>query len=201
MILLGVDPFIIHDQRGRDRDAPLCHRHVPKSSHVPPHTRLLTTNMFPLATRLRVLPRTLATSRRAPLRSFHSPFVVLNASTRFAPPSPSTAAPVYEKQEESSSEPHLTSSGTRTYVVSEPDPSDTPYEVPSGAYPASASYDYSPASAPNAKGLHNPVGSSVTHPHTRTVLQHEAGAGASAAGRNVETPGETGRARTKTGKL
>ncbi|KAG8213039.1 hypothetical protein J3R82DRAFT_11431 [Butyriboletus roseoflavus] len=75
--------------------------------------------------------------QRGTIRAFHSPFV---ASPRRTTPSSSTPASIYEKQHDSSPEPHLSSSGTRTYVVSEPDPSNTPYEVPSGAYPTSAPY-------------------------------------------------------------
>ncbi|KAG9315291.1 hypothetical protein JVU11DRAFT_4430 [Chiua virens] len=106
--------------------------------------------MSPLGVYLRILPRAHNPLFRAPARAFHSPFVVLNASTRLTSPA-STPTSMYEKQDDTSTEPHLSSSGTRTYVVSEPDPSNTPYEVPSGAYPTSSPYvNYGPTSKENA---------------------------------------------------
>ncbi|KAF8135022.1 hypothetical protein EV363DRAFT_1111352, partial [Boletus edulis] len=119
-------------------------------------------------------------------RAFHSPFVVLNATNHL---NTSTAAPIYEKQHDSSPEPHLSSSGTRTYVVSEPDPSNTPYQVPSGAYPASAPYR-----APITEDLHGSASSSLLRPYnTRAVPHKEAGVGQNAAKRDTAAPGETGR--------
>ncbi|KAF8553968.1 hypothetical protein OG21DRAFT_1509500 [Imleria badia] len=144
--------------------------------------------MFPPVARLRLLPRL------PYIRSFHSPFVVLNATNHLT--TPSTAAPMYEKQDDSSPEPHLSSSGTRTYVVSEPDPSNTPYQVPSGAYSASASYLSSNPSTipPLPEGLHSSTSSSLPHSYNaRAVLHKEAGIGQSAALRNTAAPGETGR--------
>lgn len=136
----------------RSRLPALCHRHVPpiftrSSVLILPHTRLLTTNMSAL---LRIPPRTYKPFHCAPTRAFHSPFVVLNATNRLTTPTPTTATSIYEKQDDASPEPHVSSSGTRTYVVSEPDPSNNPYEVPSGAYPTSAPY-----AQPNLKGLHS----------------------------------------------
>ena len=46
----------------------------------------------------------------------------------------------YEKELETSSEPFTTHSGTRSYVVNEPDPADSKYEIPTGAYHSTASY-------------------------------------------------------------
>jgi len=46
----------------------------------------------------------------------------------------------YEKELETSSEPVTTYSGTRSYVVNEPDPADSKYEIPTGAYHSTASY-------------------------------------------------------------
>lgn len=134
--------------------------------------------MSPLVARLRLLSRT-------PIRAFHSPFVALSASSRLTTPSPSTAAPIYEKQDDSSPEPHLSSSGTRTYVVSEPDPSNTPYEVPSGAYPTSM--PYVDLGTPNPEAPYSSTGASLHHPYnTRTVEE-------SAEIRNTKVPGEIGR--------
>jgi len=137
------------------------------------HTCLTTTMYHLPAAPLRILPRL------ALARAFHSPFVALNATNRLT--TPHTASPMYEKQHDSSPEPHLSSSGTRTYTVSEPDPSNTPFQVPSGAYPASASY------LPN------------TSINTRAVLDNEAGVGKSAAPRSTAAPGETGRRTGGTG--
>ena len=46
----------------------------------------------------------------------------------------------YEKELETSSEPFTTHSGTRSYVVNEPDPADSKYEIPTGAYHSTVSY-------------------------------------------------------------
>ena len=132
---------------------------------------------------LRLVPRI------AHLRSFHSPFVVLNAANHLSSPPLSAATPIYEKQHDTSPEPHLSSSGTRTYVVSEPDPSDTPYQVPSGAYPASASY-LTDTHIP--EGLHSSSTASL-HSCNARVLHKEAGVGQSAGVRNAAAPGESGR--------
>ncbi|KAF9645099.1 hypothetical protein BDM02DRAFT_3120773 [Thelephora ganbajun] len=49
----------------------------------------------------------------------------------------------YEKVLETSSEPITTYSGTRSYVVNEPDPADSKYEIPTGAYHSTAPYERS----------------------------------------------------------
>ncbi|KAH7884696.1 hypothetical protein F5I97DRAFT_1489646 [Phlebopus sp. FC_14] len=150
---------------------------------------------------VRACPRAQKTTFLAHTRSFHSPFVVLNdASPLTSPPTATSTvspitAPVYEKQHDHSPEPRLTSSGTHTYVVSEPDPSNTPYQVPSGAYPTSAPYVMpSPTTAPNPEGVYSSTSASLPHPYTtRAVPQNEAGIGESAAVRYGEAPGEMGR--------
>lgn len=48
---------------------------------------------------------------------------------------------IYTKEHETSPEPITTHSGTRSYVVNEPDPADSKYEVPTGAYHSTASYE------------------------------------------------------------
>jgi hypothetical protein len=40
-----------------------------------------------------------------------------------------------------SSEPITTYSGTRSYVVDEPDPADSEHEIPTGAYHSTAPYE------------------------------------------------------------
>ncbi|KAI6099621.1 hypothetical protein F5141DRAFT_386957 [Pisolithus sp. B1] len=141
------------------------------------------------------------------LRAFHSPFVVLKATSPLtSSPAPSaTVSPVsaplssYEKQvDHYTSEPHVSSSGTRTYVVSEPDPSNTAYEVPYGAYPTSAPYvNYPLADAPpNFEGKHSSTSTTQPHPYTTSVHavpQNKHGVGESAAVRNAEAPGDMGR--------
>lgn len=104
-----------------------------------------------LSKHTRSLSCTSMTSPRPAVRAFHSPFKVLSQSQSqsplTAPPAPT--ANVYEKQLDHSPDPQVSSAGMRTYVVSEPDPSNTPYEVPSGAYPTSAPYqNYTAAEAP-----------------------------------------------------
>ncbi|OAX43129.1 hypothetical protein K503DRAFT_766113 [Rhizopogon vinicolor AM-OR11-026] len=133
-------------------------------------------------------------------RSFHSPFIVLNNSPLTSSPSSIAnvspmSSPLYEKQHEHSPEPQVSSSGTRTYVVSEPDPTNTPYAVPSGAYPTSVPYvNYKSIEAPNPEGKHSSTSTSLPHYYTtRAVPRNAAGVGESAAGRYREAPGDMGR--------
>jgi hypothetical protein len=114
-------------------------------------------------------------------RSFHSPFVVLNSS--LSTPSNLSSASLYEKQHDHSPEPQISSAGTRTYVVSEPDPANTPYAVPSGAYPTTAPYvNFKPTDAPNPEGKHSSNSASLPHPHvTRAVPRNADGVGESAS--------------------
>jgi len=49
----------------------------------------------------------------------------------------------YEKEVETSSEPFTTHSGTRSYVVNEPDPTGSKFEIPTGAYHSTVSYEKS----------------------------------------------------------
>lgn len=186
------------DPQGTGYVIVMCSQSSHEFNYIP-HTHLLTTSMSPVAASLRFhfLPRVV------PIRAFHSPFVVLSASNHLTTPPPPAAAPTYEKQGDSSPEPHLSSSGTRTYVVSEPDPSNTPYQVPSGASPY---LKFNPTTTPIPEGLH--TSSSLRNPsNTRAVPHKEAGVGQSAAVRNTAAPGEMGRrgfmdaASTKPGKL
>lgn len=114
-------------------------------------------------------------------RSFHSPFVVLNSS--LSTPSNLSSASLYEKQHDHSPEPQISSAGTRTYVVSEPDPANTPYAVPSGAYPTTAPYvNFKPTDAPNPEEKHSSNSASLPHPHvTRAVPRNVDGVGESAS--------------------
>ncbi|KAF9466580.1 hypothetical protein BDZ94DRAFT_1251282, partial [Collybia nuda] len=85
-------------------------------------------------------------------RSFHTPFAVLGNST-LSPPPPKPSASSYEKQLDHTPEPVDTLSGTRTYVVSQPDASTKYYSVPSGAYPTSDPYvSPTPTEAPITHG-------------------------------------------------
>jgi len=106
------------------------------------------------------------------------------------------SASLYEKQHDHSPEPQVSSAGTRTYVVSEPDPANTPYAVPYGAYPTSAPYVNfkSTPEAPNPEGKHSSTSTSLPHLFTtRAVPRNAAGVGESAAVRYREAPGEMGR--------
>ncbi|KAI0775311.1 hypothetical protein BD413DRAFT_603255 [Trametes elegans] len=129
-------------------------------------------------------------------RAFHSPFAVLSTSQSpltTAPASTSSASTLsYEKQLDHSPDPYTSSAGHRTYVVSAPDPSNTPYEVPSGAYPTSAPYqNYTRTEAPVADGAeHASTAPGLAHPYTtQRVPRNEAGVGESAAIRHREAPG------------
>ncbi|KAI0749421.1 hypothetical protein C8Q80DRAFT_1161969 [Daedaleopsis nitida] len=137
-----------------------------------------------------------AASRVAgPSRAFHSPFAVLSSSQSpltTPPASTSSAGGIYEKHIEHSAEPFTSGSGQRTYVVSTPDPADTPYAVPSGAFPTSAPYQTYPRTE-------NPVphgaqfastSTGFAHPLTFRVPRNDAGVGESASVRYRDAPGE-----------
>lgn len=155
-----------------------------------------------LSRHTRSVSRTLTarTSTTIRTRAFHSPFAVLSSTTpRAAPPPPPAGehSALYEKQLDSTTHPTVTASGTRHYVVSEPDPRATPYEVPYGAYPTSAPYKNfpptdAPATAPRAS-----TSPDYAHPvTTRAAPQNptggdiESGVQASAAVRNAQAPGQ-----------
>ncbi len=136
-----------------------------------------------LSKHTRSLSRTVTTiSKPITARAFHSPFTLLSSSPSSSPltsppPPEAKASPLfYEKQVDDYSEPHYSSSGQRMYVVSEPDPSDTPYEVPSGAYPTSAPYiNYAPTNAPTPRPRSS-TSSSFAHPYaSRAALKNESG--------------------------
>lgn len=154
--------------------------------------------MRALSKHTRSLSRSLQTPN-APTqtRAFHSPFALLSqtqTSPLEQPPQPtSNHTSIYEKQNDHLSDPFLSGSGQRTYVVSQPDPSNTPYEVPSGAYPTSAPYqNYVPTEPIKREpDSTSSTSSAFAHPFTtRAVPQNEKGVGDSAAVRYREAPGE-----------
>ncbi|KAF8626406.1 hypothetical protein AX17_006573 [Amanita inopinata Kibby_2008] len=131
-------------------------------------------------------------------RTFYSPFTVLGNSPLTVPPSPaSTVSSMYEKQNDHSPELFVTSAGTRTYVVSEPDASSRYYQVPSGAYPTSAPYvNFTATEAPDVASAQISSTSSdlLAHPVTmRAVPRHAGGVGESSAIRHMSAPGEMGK--------
>lgn len=110
-------------------------------------------------------------------RSFHSPFAVLGSQLTTPTPSPAAAnAGWYDKQYDFSHEPVVSHNGQHTYVVSQPDPAHTPYEVPSGAYPTSAPYiSYTPTEAPETNGLQfSSTGNGFAHPVTTKAATKDA---------------------------
>ncbi|KDQ56961.1 hypothetical protein JAAARDRAFT_35560 [Jaapia argillacea MUCL 33604] len=131
-------------------------------------------------------------------RSFHSPFITLSDTSPLTlPPSPtSTVSSIYEKDaHHHTAEPQTSHNGTQTYVVSQPDPADTPYEVPSGAYPTSAPYEnFVATERPEVMDLpHSSTSPNPAHPTlSRMVPRNDSGVGESAAVRNAEAPGELG---------
>ncbi|KII89821.1 hypothetical protein PLICRDRAFT_39997 [Plicaturopsis crispa FD-325 SS-3] len=134
-------------------------------------------------------------SAPVPIRAFHSPFAVLGSTpNNTLPPSSELGTAHYEKQLDHSSEP-LSQLGVRTYVVSEPDPANTPYAVPSGAYPTSEPYvhAFTPTEAPDVRGQQSSTSSGLAHPFTtRAAPQNESGVGESAAVRHSAAPGAMG---------
>ena len=106
----------------------------------------------------------------------------------------------YEKELETSSEPFTTYSGTRSYVVNEPDPADSKYEIPTGAYHSTAPYEKLEEAKYEGYGGEKGVrdgsstSSEVAHPvTTKQVPRHEGGVGESAAVRSGSSPGEMGK--------
>jgi len=106
----------------------------------------------------------------------------------------------YEKELETSPEPFTTHSGTRSYVVNEPDPADSKYEIPTGAYHSTASYErleevkYEGYGGERGVREGSSTSSEVAHPvTTKRVPKHEGGVGESAAVRHGSSPGEMGK--------
>ncbi|KAI1797233.1 hypothetical protein LXA43DRAFT_969231 [Ganoderma leucocontextum] len=128
-------------------------------------------------------------------RAFHSPFAMLTKSesplTKTPAPT-STAAGIYERNIQYDAEPFVSGAGHRTYVVSTPDPANTPYEVPSGAYPTSAPYqNYTRTEAPVPSGAQfASTSTGFAHPLTNRVPRNESGVRESAAIRFRDAPGE-----------
>ncbi|KAJ3716077.1 hypothetical protein C8R42DRAFT_679484 [Lentinula raphanica] len=127
------------------------------------------------------------------VRSFHSPFAVLG-TTHSSPPSIASTVNTYEKQVDFSPEPLPSTGGQMTYVVSEPDPANTPYHVPAGAYPTSLPYvNFTPTEAPNQEGQMSSTSTAYAHPVlTKAVPTNESGVGESSAVRHATAPGSMG---------
>ena len=144
-----------------------------------------------LSKHARSLSHSVIIPKQAGTRAFHSPFAALSTPMVHSQPQTHTS-PLYEKQLDHSPEPSLSSNGSQTYVVSEPDPSQTPYEVPYGAYPTSAPYtNFAATEKPSSEGKrYSSTSSSFAHPLTRLAPQNESGVGESSAVRNAEAPGE-----------
>ena len=90
----------------------------------------------------------------------------------------------YEKELETSPEPFTTYSGTRSYVVNEPDPADSKYPIPTGAYHSTAPYEKSEGVKYEGHGGEKGVregsssSSELAHPvTTKRVPRHEGGDG------------------------
>ena len=90
----------------------------------------------------------------------------------------------YEKEVETSSEPITTFSGTRSYVVNEPDPADSKYQIPTGAYHSTAPYERSKEvkyeGYEGERGVKERSSSSSEAAHpvtTKRVPRHEGGVG------------------------
>lgn len=129
-------------------------------------------------------------------RAFHSPFALLGTSplTHPNPPSQEVTVSHYEKYYEHAHEPTVTSSGYRTYVVSEPDQSSRHYQVPAGAYPTSAPYEnFHATTAPKTENIQLSSTSADILAHgftTRAAPQNRSGVGHSSAVRHASAPGE-----------
>ncbi len=121
------------------------------------------------------------------VRAFHSPFALRAPRV---PQSPIESSPAhefppsnpYQKQTEEFPKPQEEVNGSRTYVVSTPDPANTHYEVPSGAYHSSAPYNNPEATEPPAYEMDSSTGLTPEHPNlTKRVPRNEDGVGESAS--------------------
>ena len=143
-----------------------------------------------VAKHTRALSRTMTPKPAA--RSFHSPFVVLSSSglNSTQQTTPTQGSPLYEKSPDAHGYASL-APGQRHYVVSEPDPSSTPYEVPYGAYPTSAPYENFPSTDAPITTPHSSTSPDLAHPYTTLAAdQNFTGIGASASVRFRSAPGE-----------
>jgi len=118
--------------------------------------------------------------------------------------SPSSDSPLtllseetYTKQQDDSvgSEPQTLHSGRKTYVVSEPAPAGTRYDVPGGAYASTSPYTpQTPASAPSShKKNISSTSASPAHPTLTSsthTAQNPSGVDSSSAVRYRSAPGE-----------
>ena len=105
------------------------------------------------------------------------------------PPAQDLKEGTYEKEPDTSPEPITTYSGTRSYVVNEPDPADSKYEVPTGAYHSAGSYVGSKEVKHEGYGGERGVkersssSSELAHPvTTKRVPTHGAGVGGGGSG-------------------
>ncbi|THH31446.1 hypothetical protein EUX98_g2742 [Antrodiella citrinella] len=147
-----------------------------------------------LSKHTRSLSRSLqATRPTTSHRAFHSPFAVLSAASPLeTPPAPSSqVSSLYEKQQDHVYESSAAGQRRTYYVVSEPDPANTPYEVPSGAYPTSAPYQNYTATEAPVQRPRSSTSTSFAHPYlTSAVPQNESGVKESSSVRYREAPGE-----------
>ncbi|KAF7791215.1 hypothetical protein EIP86_002228 [Pleurotus ostreatoroseus] len=128
-----------------------------------------------------------------------SPFAILAAGEHSSPLTSAPAANanvspihVYEKQDGFHlNHASISSSGQRVYVVSEPDPRSTPYEVPYGAYPTYAPYVNFPVTDAPPSGQRASTSPNFAHSTTtRAAPQNPSGVRESSAVRAGEAPGE-----------
>jgi hypothetical protein len=153
-----------------------------------------------------LLSRFVASSNSSPRTSAAKVKVVKGEDPSFKPPSDPTKLSArdltegtYEKELDTSSEPITTFSGTRSYVVNEPDPADSKYTIPTGAYHSTAPYEklreVKHEGYGRERGLEEGSSSSSEFAHpvtTKRVPRHEGGVGESAAVRAGSSPGSMG---------
>jgi len=102
----------------------------------------------------------------------------------------------YEKELETSSEPFTTYSGTRSYVVNEPDPADSKYEIPTGAYHSTAPYEKLEEGHGGEVGVRDEssTSSEAAHPvTTKRAPRQKGGVGEGAGVGSGGSPGEAGK--------
>lgn len=148
-----------------------------------------------LTRQTRTLSHRFSPTASLPTRSIHSVFTALSSpASPLTTPQKETKQSPYEKQADNSPDPLTTYSGNQTYVVSEPDPANTPYAVPFAAYSTSAPYQNFTSTEPPENAHMSSTSSQPAHPVTTNAVPHnESGVGASAAVRYKEAPGPIGK--------
>ncbi|KZS87885.1 hypothetical protein SISNIDRAFT_460482 [Sistotremastrum niveocremeum HHB9708] len=97
----------------------------------------------------------------------------------------------YAKQDDPMGHPTISDAGTRTYVVSEPDPKGTKYDIPGYVYKSTSPYNIQETTSAPSTQLSSSSSAAPAHPKlTKQAPQNPDGVGSSSAVRYRSAPGE-----------